>query len=274
MPRTQRLIVASLALVMGLGLGFLLSGIFDFQKLNVEDSNYFPAEIPLTTSEREFKVSLETVMRIENKDSVGGFTPEMLMRVFPRLLPEDFAGAAAVIGQYQYKDGQLVYTNIEVLDGAADNLSDEGIRTFRENVYRRLNLSAEKNSVDVMQILKAQEMATSTAPIILPANGAGTICPQDAKLCPDGSSVSRTGLSCEFAACPNSSTSSKEVTCADEQRDMMCTQQYEPVCASYQVQCIKAPCNPVPKEYGNGCTACSDKNVISYSKGQCATPAS
>ncbi len=28
------------------------------------------------------------------------------------------------------------------------------------------------------------------------------ICPQDAKLCPDGSAVSRTGPDCSFAACP------------------------------------------------------------------------
>ena len=28
-------------------------------------------------------------------------------------------------------------------------------------------------------------------------------CPQDAKICPDGSAVGRTGPNCEFAACPN-----------------------------------------------------------------------
>ncbi len=27
-------------------------------------------------------------------------------------------------------------------------------------------------------------------------------CTQEAKICPDGSSVGRTGLSCEFAECP------------------------------------------------------------------------
>lgn len=30
-----------------------------------------------------------------------------------------------------------------------------------------------------------------------------TECPTDAKVCPDGSSVGRTGSKCEFAACPN-----------------------------------------------------------------------
>ena len=31
----------------------------------------------------------------------------------------------------------------------------------------------------------------------------GQICPQDAKICSDGSSVGRTGPNCEFAACPS-----------------------------------------------------------------------
>jgi hypothetical protein len=30
----------------------------------------------------------------------------------------------------------------------------------------------------------------------------GAICTQDAKVCPDGSAVGRTGPHCEFAACP------------------------------------------------------------------------
>lgn len=30
----------------------------------------------------------------------------------------------------------------------------------------------------------------------------GVVCTMDAKLCPDGSSVGRTGPNCEFAACP------------------------------------------------------------------------
>jgi hypothetical protein len=34
-------------------------------------------------------------------------------------------------------------------------------------------------------------------------NANGAVCTQDAKQCPDGSYVSRTGPNCEFAACPN-----------------------------------------------------------------------
>ena len=36
---------------------------------------------------------------------------------------------------------------------------------------------------------------------------------------------------------------------------VMCTMEYQPVCAAHQVQCIKAPCYPVYQTYGNACTA-------------------
>lgn len=37
-------------------------------------------------------------------------------------------------------------------------------------------------------------------------------CTQDAKLCPDGSSVGRVGPSCEFAPCPNGDTATESPT--------------------------------------------------------------
>jgi endonuclease YncB( thermonuclease family) len=41
---------------------------------------------------------------------------------------------------------------------------------------------------------------------------AAVVCTMDAKLCPDGSSVSRTGSNCEFAACPETFAPSDPVT--------------------------------------------------------------
>ena len=37
----------------------------------------------------------------------------------------------------------------------------------------------------------------------LPFSGGGIACTMEAKICPDGSAVGRTGPNCEFAACPN-----------------------------------------------------------------------
>lgn len=38
----------------------------------------------------------------------------------------------------------------------------------------------------------------------------GTVCTMDAKLCPDGTSVGRTGPNCEFAPCPGTPSETTE----------------------------------------------------------------
>ncbi len=38
-----------------------------------------------------------------------------------------------------------------------------------------------------------------------------------------------------------------------EEKPAVCTMQYAPVCASKEVQCITAPCNPIAKTYSNTC---------------------
>lgn len=42
-----------------------------------------------------------------------------------------------------------------------------------------------------------------------PSSG-GIVCTMEAKLCPDGSSVGRSGPNCEFAACPNQNTQAQD----------------------------------------------------------------
>ena len=88
-------------------------------------------------------------------------------------------------------------------------------------------------------------------------------------MCPDGSFVGRTAPGCAFAACPDEvPPSSGEIVCTQEQKDAeACIEIYAPVCASYQVQCVTEPCNPVPKSYPNSCFACADNSVISYTEG-------
>ena len=51
---------------------------------------------------------------------------------------------------------------------------------------------------------------------------------------------------------------------------IFCPQIYDPVCASVQVQCIKAPCEPILKTFSNRCMAqASGKNVRVLYKGEC-----
>lgn len=95
-------------------------------------------------------------------------------------------------------------------------------------------------------------------------------CTEEAKVCPDGSIVGRTGPNCEFAPCPETNF----VACTE--RTQACTREYRPVCAKklVQVQCIRAPCNPIEEwaTYANACTACADEAVEGYTPGAC-TPA-
>lgn len=96
------------------------------------------------------------------------------------------------------------------------------------------------------------------------------LCTADAKMCPDGSFVGRIGPNCEFAPCPSPKEETGEHICTDTERmNTACTHQYQPVCGKVQVQCIQAPCPPVTETYSNGCVACSQGNVISYTEGAC-----
>jgi len=58
------------------------------------------------------------------------------------------------------------------------------------------------------------------------------------------------------------------ITCEDK-RPEFCTQEYAPVCAFVQVECITEPCDPVRETFSNGCTACSNQRVISYTPEEC-----
>lgn len=49
----------------------------------------------------------------------------------------------------------------------------------------------------------------------------------------------------------------------------MCTMQYDPVCGAQPVQCVRAPCYPQYKTYGNACMAGAEGATIIH-KGECA----
>ena len=55
-------------------------------------------------------------------------------------------------------------------------------------------------------------------------------------------------------------------------RPKICTMDYNPVCATRDtgIRCVTTPCPSTEKAtYSNACTACADKNVFSYTSGEC-----
>ncbi|MDP2598959.1 MAG: hypothetical protein Q8P49_03960, partial [Candidatus Liptonbacteria bacterium] len=58
---------------------------------------------------------------------------------------------------------------------------------------------------EVLYYEKNTKSVTSSGQIAPPA-GSGQACTMEAKLCPDGSAVGRSGQKCEFAACPSASS--------------------------------------------------------------------
>ena len=101
-------------------------------------------------------------------------------------------------------------------------------------------------------------------------------CTQDAKLCPDGSYVSRNAtLNCEFDPCPVSDNGNdsyeKEMNfCNPEDREGdFCIQIYQPVCGFFnpeKIQCIRYPC---AQTYSSSCFACQNPDVLYWTSGEC-----
>ena len=87
--------------------------------------------------------------------------------------------------------------------------------------------------------------------------GTWTTCTMETKLCHDGSSVERSWPNCEFAPCPS------------VEEPMACTMQYDPVCASVAIQCIKAPCYPIEQTFSNKCMMSQNKLATYLHDGEC-----
>lgn len=60
-----------------------------------------------------------------------------------------------------------------------------------------------------------------------------------------------------------------EPTLCTGERPEVCAEIYDPVCAKVNIQCIKAPCNPINETFPNACRACANNLVDSYVAGEC-----
>ncbi len=81
-----------------------------------------------------------------------------------------------------------------------------------------------------------------------------------------------TTTACSTTAAVKATPVDSDLVVCTEPRPQVCTMDYTPVCATRETgnRCETTPC-PTTEDitYSNGCSACSDKSVISYQPGSC-----
>jgi hypothetical protein len=73
---------------------------------------------------------------------IEGFVPFMFLRSFSGLMPNDFDGADALLGEYKIKEKELSFIVDEgsPIHSAAEVISEEGMKTVFANIQRRTNV--------------------------------------------------------------------------------------------------------------------------------------
>ena len=73
---------------------------------------------------------------------IEGFMPFMFMQVFSGLVPNDFDGAEALLGEYKIMEEELAFIVDEggPIHSAAEAISEEGMKTVFTNIQRRTNV--------------------------------------------------------------------------------------------------------------------------------------
>ena len=74
---------------------------------------------------------------------IEGFVPFMFMQAFSGLVPKDFDGADALLGEYKIVNGELAFIMNEggPIHSAAEAISEDGMKRVFANIQRRTNMS-------------------------------------------------------------------------------------------------------------------------------------
>lgn len=181
---------------------------------------------PTAASAQYFTDEARAKVVAEIGQPIEGFTPQMFMQVYPGLVASDFEGVEAINGTYTVENGQVVF-KLQVNEGApvtsADGaIEDEGMKTLILNIGARLGMDVSTRAdVDaILSVISSEAPSGGNGTDNPPTGGnddgtGGYACTMDAKLCPDGSAVGRSGPRCEFTKCPGESALGYR-TCPDE----------------------------------------------------------
>ena len=73
---------------------------------------------------------------------IEGFVPFMFLQAFSGLVPNDFDGADALLGEYKIVEKELAFIMDEggPIHSAAEAISEEGMKTVFANIQRRTNV--------------------------------------------------------------------------------------------------------------------------------------
>jgi len=74
---------------------------------------------------------------------IEGFIPSMFMQAFSGMVPQDFGGADALLGEYKIVEKELTFVmdKVEAVHSAYDVLSEEGMQTVFENIQKRADVT-------------------------------------------------------------------------------------------------------------------------------------
>ena len=106
--------------------------------------------ISINSGTTEVQAYFNEKLRDAVTDRIGqpieGFVPHMFLQAFPGLVPDDFDGVDALLGEYRMigKELTFIVDNVSPIHSAADAISEDGMKTVFINIQRRTNARITK----------------------------------------------------------------------------------------------------------------------------------
>jgi len=95
-----------------------------------------------TGTQEYFNEKLRDGVLLRVGQPIEGFVPSMFMQAFSGIVPQDFDGAGALLGEYTIIEKELTFImdEVDVVHSAYDTLSEEGMQTVFINIQKRADV--------------------------------------------------------------------------------------------------------------------------------------